>query len=45
MMDLRNLRCVVVLARRLSFARAAEELGISQPALTRAARSNAIPRR
>ncbi len=36
MMDLRSLRYVVTLARRLSFARAAEELGISQPALTRA---------
>lgn len=36
MLDLRNLRYVVTLARRLSFARAAEELGISQPALTRA---------
>lgn len=36
MLDLRNLRYAVTLARRLSFARAAEELGISQPALTRA---------
>lgn len=36
MLDLRSLRYVVVLARRLSYARAAEELGISQPALTRA---------
>lgn len=36
MIDLRNLRYVVTVARRLSFARAAEELGISQPALTRA---------
>lgn len=36
MLDLRNLRYAVTLSRRLSFARAAEELGISQPALTRA---------
>lgn len=36
MLDLRSLRYVVTLSRRLSFARAAEELGISQPALTRA---------
>ena len=36
MMDLRSLRYVVILARRLSYARAAEDLGISQPALTRA---------
>lgn len=35
MLDLRSLRYVVTLARRLSYARAAEELGISQPALTR----------
>lgn len=35
MMNLRNLRYVVTLARRLSYSRAAEELGISQPALTR----------
>lgn len=36
MMELRSLHYVVTLARRLSFARAAEDLGISQPALTRA---------
>ncbi|MBV1690408.1 LysR family transcriptional regulator [Novosphingobium sp. G106] len=36
MIDLRSLSYVVTLARRLSFARAAEDLGISQPALTRA---------
>ena len=36
MLDLRSLRYVVTLACRLSYARAAGELGISQPALTRA---------
>jgi DNA-binding transcriptional LysR family regulator len=35
MIELRSLRHVVVLARTLSFSRGAEELGISQPALTR----------
>jgi DNA-binding transcriptional LysR family regulator len=34
-MDLRSLRHVVVLARLLSYTKAAEELGMSQPALTR----------
>lgn len=36
MLDLRSLHYVVTLSRRLSFARAADDLGISQPALTRA---------
>ena len=36
MLDLRNLKYAVTVAKRLSFARAAEELGLSQPALTRA---------
>ncbi len=35
MLDLRNLRHLVVLARRLSYVRAADELGITQPSLTR----------
>lgn len=35
MIDLRSLRYLVILARRLSYARAADELSISQPALTR----------
>lgn len=35
MIELRSLRHVVALARTLSYSRAAEELGISQPALTR----------
>jgi DNA-binding transcriptional LysR family regulator len=35
MIDIRSLRYLVILARRLSYARAAEDLGISQPALTR----------
>lgn len=35
MLDLRSLRYVVTLSHRLSFVRAAEELNISQPALTR----------
>lgn len=35
MIDLRSLRYLVILAHRLSYARAAEDLGISQPALTR----------
>lgn len=34
-MDLRSLRHVVVLARRLSYTKAAEELGLSQSALSR----------
>jgi len=34
-MDLRNLRHLVALSRRLSFSRAAEDLGLSQSALTR----------
>lgn len=34
-MDLRNLRHVVVLARHLSFTKAAEELGLTQSALSR----------
>lgn len=34
-MDLKSLRHIVALARHLNFTRAAEELGISQPALTR----------
>ncbi|MXO89902.1 LysR family transcriptional regulator [Pontixanthobacter aquaemixtae] len=35
MIDLRNLRHLSVLARQLNFSRAAEELGITQPALSR----------
>lgn len=38
-MDLRNLRHLVALARRLSFSRAAQDLGLSQPALTRSIQS------
>jgi DNA-binding transcriptional LysR family regulator len=34
-MDLRSLRHVVVLGRLLSYTKAAEELGMSQPALSR----------
>jgi DNA-binding transcriptional LysR family regulator len=34
-MDLKALRHIVTLARHLNFTRAAEELGLSQPALTR----------
>lgn len=36
MLDLRSLRYFVVLARRLNYVRAADELGITQPTLTRA---------
>ncbi len=39
MLDLRSLTYAVVLARRANYARAAEDLGISQPALTRAIQS------
>lgn len=35
MLDLTKLRYVIILAQRRNFARAAEDLGISQPALTR----------
>lgn len=35
MTEVRNLRCLVALARRLNFSRAADDLGISQPSLTR----------
>ena len=35
MLSLRNLRNLVVLARHLNYVRAAEELGVSQPTLTR----------
>jgi DNA-binding transcriptional LysR family regulator len=35
MIDLRSLRHLVALARRLSYVRAAEDLGITQPTLTR----------
>lgn len=35
MLSLRSLRHLVVLARRLNYVRAADELGITQPALTR----------
>lgn len=38
-MDVRKLRYVVALARHLSYSRAAEDLGISQPTLTRAVQS------
>lgn len=38
-MDLRNLRHLVAIARRLSFSRAAEDLGLSQSALTRSIQS------
>lgn len=39
MLDLRSLRYLVTLARRSSYARAAEHLGLSQPALTRSVQS------
>ncbi len=39
MIDLRPLRYVLTLARHSNYARAADELGISQPALTRAVQS------
>lgn len=39
MIELRRLRYLVVLAMRLSYARAADELGLSQSALTRAIQS------
>lgn len=39
MLDLRSLRYLVVLARRLNYVRAADELGITQPTLTRAIQS------
>lgn len=39
MIDLRSLRHLVVLARRLNFVRAAEELGITQPTLSRSIQS------
>lgn len=35
MLDLRSLRYLVVLARRLNYVRAADELGITQPTLSR----------
>lgn len=35
MLELRNLRHMLALARRLNYARAAEDLGITQPSLTR----------
>lgn len=38
-MDLRHLRHLVTLSRRLSFSRAAEDLGLSQSALTRSIQS------
>ena len=38
-MDLRRLRHLVALSRRLSFSRAAEDLGLSQSALTRSVQS------
>jgi len=38
-MDLKSLRHVVTLARHLNFTRAAKELGLSQPALTRSIQS------
>jgi DNA-binding transcriptional LysR family regulator len=38
-MDLRNLRHLVALSRRLSFSRAADDLGLSQSALTRSIQS------
>jgi hypothetical protein len=34
MLELRNLRHMLALARRLNYARAAEDLGITQPSLT-----------
>lgn len=39
MVELRSLRHVVALARTLSYSRAAQDLGISQPALTRSIQS------
>jgi DNA-binding transcriptional LysR family regulator len=39
MLELRSLSYVVTLALRANYARAAEDLGISQPALTRAIQS------
>lgn len=39
MLDLRNLRHFVVLARRLNYVRAAEELGVTQPTLSRSIQS------
>lgn len=39
MLDLRNLRNLVVLAKRLNYVRAAGELGITQPTLTRSIQS------
>jgi DNA-binding transcriptional LysR family regulator len=39
MLELRRLRYLVVLAKRLSYSRAAEDLGLSQSALTRAIQS------
>jgi DNA-binding transcriptional LysR family regulator len=39
MIDLKRLRYMAVLARKLNFARAAEDLGITQSALTRAIQS------
>lgn len=38
-MDLRNLRHLVALSRRMNFSRAAEDLGLSQSALTRSIQS------
>jgi DNA-binding transcriptional LysR family regulator len=39
MLDLRNLRHFVVLARRLNYVRAADELGVTQPTLSRSIQS------
>ena len=39
MLDLRRLRYLVVLAKRLSYSRAAEDLRLSQSALSRAIQS------
>lgn len=39
MLELRRLRYLIVLAKRLSYSRAAEELGLSQSALSRAIQS------
>ncbi len=33
--EIRSLRCLIVLAKRLNYSRAADELGLSQPALSR----------
>lgn len=38
-MDLRNLRHLIALSRRMSYSRAAEDLGLSQSALTRSIQS------